>query len=123
MAYNTTYRRSIEYTPTEIFHGRVPHNALDLNFSKPLQTRCTKTDMTTLVAKVNQKKNASNIFEAFNKYKNYYDQKTQSNRWKKANTRFYSIPSETHNLTRPSSRRSSGMAHKKSWKYSHAPIT
>ena len=84
LAYNTTYHRSIECTPTEIFQGRVPHNALDLNFSKPLQTRSTKTDMTNLVAKVNQKnkENASNFFEAFTKYKNYYDQKTQPNRWK-----------------------------------------
>ena len=52
MAHNTTYNQSIKCTPTEIFHGRVPHNVPDLNFSNPPQTLSCKT---TLVDEVNQK--------------------------------------------------------------------
>ena len=80
MAHITTYHQSIKCTPTEFFNGRIQHNALDLQFSSPLKTRCTKTDLTTLVDKVNQKykEKVSEIFEAFNKYKNYYDQDAQA---------------------------------------------
>ena len=55
MAHNTTYHQSIECTPNEISHRRVPHNALDLKFRNPLQTLCTKTDWQTLVDEVNRK--------------------------------------------------------------------
>ena len=74
MAHNTTYQQSIERTPTEVYNGRSPHNALSLKFSIPLQTRCTKTDWPTLVDEVikKYKENVCNIFEAFHKYKKYW---------------------------------------------------
>ena len=55
MANNTTYHQSTKFTPTKIFQRRVPDNAPDLKISNPLQIRCTKTDLNTLVDEVNQK--------------------------------------------------------------------
>ena len=43
MAFNTTYHQSIKCT--KFFHARDPHNAPDLKFSNPLQTRCNKTHL------------------------------------------------------------------------------
>ena len=69
----------IKCTPTKIFHRRVSHNALDLEFNNPVHSRCTKTKLKTLVYAVNQnyKQNISNILAEFHKYMNYYDRKAQ----------------------------------------------
>ena len=43
MAHNTTYHDSLKCSPTEIFHGRIPYNPLDLQFrnaNKPAETKC-----------------------------------------------------------------------------------
>ena len=43
MAHNTIYHDSLKCSPTEIFHGRVPYNPLDLQFrnaNKPTEIKC-----------------------------------------------------------------------------------
>ena len=67
VAQKPTYHQFIKCTPTESFHGRVPRNALDLEFSSLPKTPCIKTDLHTLAVEVNQeyKENFSNLFDAF----------------------------------------------------------
>ena len=73
MAHNTTYHQSLKCTPSEVFHGRVPLNALDLKFSNPLQSRTQDTDLTKLVDQVNEKYKQvnDNILQAYHKYKRF----------------------------------------------------
>ena len=80
MAHNTTYHQTLKCSPSEIFHGRVPYNALDLKYSNPLQPPRNSTDIKTLVDNVNKKfkETHDNIIEAFHKYKAYYDRKAQA---------------------------------------------
>ena len=80
MAHNTTYHQAIRCTPTEIFHGRVPFNALDVKFGNPLTEQRNTTDVTGILDNMNKKfqQTHDNIIEAFHKYKNYYDRKAQA---------------------------------------------
>ena len=75
MAHNTTYHQSLKCTPSEVFHGRVPFNALDLKISNLLQYRTQETDLTKLIDQVNEKYKQvnDNILQAYHKYKRYYD--------------------------------------------------
>ena len=75
MAHNTTYHQAIRCTPTEIFHGRVPFNALDVKFGNPLFEQRNTTDVTGILDNMNKKfqQTHDNIIEAFHKHKNYYD--------------------------------------------------
>ena len=54
MPHNTTYHRSLKCSLTEVFQGRVPHDALDLNFGNPLRTRNTSVELTKILDKVNE---------------------------------------------------------------------
>ena len=80
MAHNTTYHQTLKCSPTEVFHGRVPHNALDLKFSNPLNPPRNAVDTRTLVDNLNSKfkETHTNIVRAFHKYKAYYDRKAQA---------------------------------------------
>ena len=71
MAHNTTYHQSLKCTPSEVFHGRFPFNALDLKFSNPLQCRTQETDLTNLIDQVNEKYKQvnDNILQAYHKYR------------------------------------------------------
>ena len=43
IVHNTTYHNSLKCSPTEIFHGKIPYNLLDLQFrnaKKPAETKC-----------------------------------------------------------------------------------
>ena len=55
MAHNTTYHQAIRCTPTEIFHGRVPFNALDVKFGNPLTEQRNTTDVTGILDNMNKK--------------------------------------------------------------------
>ena len=80
LAHNTTYHQILKSTPTENFHGRIPCEVLDLKFSNPMQRNRTKIQLQTLIDEVTQKykDTTANIFEAFHKYKNYYDKKASA---------------------------------------------
>ena len=71
MTHNTTYHQSLKCTPSEVVHGRIPFNALDLVFSNPLKCETMETDIAKLVDQVNEKYKQvfDNIFEAYHKYK------------------------------------------------------
>ena len=55
MAHNTTYHQPLKCTPSEVFHGRIPFNAVDHNFSNPLKCETTETGIAKLVDQVNEK--------------------------------------------------------------------
>ena len=79
-AHSTTYHQTLKCSPTEVFHGRVPYNALDLKFGNPLSPPRNATDTQSLVDNLNAKfkETHTNIIRAFHKYKAYYDRKTQA---------------------------------------------
>ena len=81
MAHNTTYHDSLKCSPTEIFHGRIPYNPLDLQFrnaNKPAETKCK--DVNEILDKMNFifRDNLDNIISAYHKYKKYYDRKARA---------------------------------------------
>ena len=80
MGDNTTYHQTLKCSPTEVFHGRIPYNALDLKFSNPLNLPRNAVDTKTLVDNLNAKfkETHTNIVRAFHKYKAYYDRKAQA---------------------------------------------
>ena len=80
MAHNTTYHQTLKCSPTEVFHGRVPYNALDLKFGNPLSPPRNATDTQSLVDNLNTKfkETHANIIRAFHKYKAYYDRKAKA---------------------------------------------
>ena len=80
MAHNTTYHQTLKCSPTEVFHGRVPYNALDLKFGNPLNPPRNAVDAKTLVDNLNAKfkETHTNIIRAFHRYKSYYDRKAQA---------------------------------------------
>ena len=80
MGHNTTYHQSLKCTPSKVFHGRIPFNALDFKFSNPLKCETTETDIAKLIDQVNEKYKQvnDNILEAYHKFKRYYDRKAQA---------------------------------------------
>ena len=94
MAHNTTYHQTLKCSPTEVFHGRVPYNALDLKFGNPLSPPRNATDTQSLVDNLNTKfkETHTNIIRAFHKYKAYYDRKAQASPLKVNDFVFLLIP-------------------------------
>ena len=84
MAHNPTYHQTLKRSSTEVFHGRVPYNALDLKFGNPLSPPRNATDTESLVDNLNAKfkETHTNIIRAFHKYKAYYDRKAQASQSK-----------------------------------------
>ena len=80
LAHNTTYHQTLKCTPTELFHGRVPYDALGLKFSNPLSLPRNATDTQSFVDNLNSnfKETHANIIKAFHKYKAHYDRKAQA---------------------------------------------
>ena len=90
IAHNTTYHQTLKCSPTEVFHDRVPYNALHLKFA-PLSSPRNATDTQTLVDNLNAKFKEiyTNIIRAFHKYKAYYDRKAQASPLKENEFVFY----------------------------------
>ena len=55
MAHSTTYHQAIRCTPTEIFHRRVPFNALDIQLGKSLSEQPNTTDVTRILNNMGEK--------------------------------------------------------------------
>ena len=95
MANNTTYHDSLQGSPTEIFHGRVPYNPLDLQFrnlNKQAETKCK--DVNEVLDKMNflSTENSDNIISAYHKYKAYYGRKARAQPLKVNDFVFYLDP-------------------------------
>ena len=80
MPHITTYHTSLKCLPTEIFHGRTPHIALDLKFANPIRATSQPKDISKMLSDLNEihKENMDNIVAAYHKYKPYYDKKASA---------------------------------------------
>ena len=85
MAHNTTYYPSRKCSPTEIFHGRIPYNALDLKNSNTERRVDTKFgDVNKVLDRMNEiyRDNTDNIVAAYHKHKTCYDRKAKEQPFK-----------------------------------------
>ena len=82
LAHNTTYNESTGYTPSQLFHGRVPFNALERrlnpqinNIDNPICRSFQKIDKK--LAKMNETAK-QNIIKNYVRYKAYYDRRAKA---------------------------------------------
>ena len=94
MAHNTTYHQTLKCSPTEIFNGRVPYNALDLKFSNSVSSPRNATDTQSLVDNENAKfeEMYTSIIRTFHKCKAYYDRKARASSMKVSDFAFLLNP-------------------------------
>ena len=94
MAHNTTYHSSLKCTASEVFHGRVPYNALDLKFRNPVEMQDKTTKISKIVDHMNEKYKVicTNLVEGFHKYKSYYDRKARAQPLKVNDFVFFTEP-------------------------------
>ena len=79
--YNTSYHTSIGCEPSRVFHGRVPHNGLDLKMGiRPQRILTPNSQVAEDVLKQTEMifhDVRKNTMQAYIKYKAYYDKKNQ----------------------------------------------
>ena len=81
MAHITTYQTSLKCSPTEIFLGRTPYNALGQKYSNPQKRVDIKVgDVNKILDNMNEiyRDNPDNIVAAYHKYKAFYDRKAKA---------------------------------------------
>ena len=88
LKYNTSYHTSIGCEPSRAFHGRIPHNVLDLKLGirpeqQPIPSSQTAQDVLEQTERIHQdvRKNA---MQAYIKNKAYYDKKANASKLKEA---------------------------------------
>ena len=77
--YNTTYHSSIDCEPSRVFHGRVPHNILDLKpglrFNPNIAPNTDFAEELLRRTKHLYDKTKKNAMQSYIRYKRYYDKK------------------------------------------------
>ena len=85
--YNTTYHSSINCEPSEVFHGRVPHNISDhklgLRFNPNAAPTTDFAEELLRRTKILYDKTKKNVMQSYIKYKRYYDEKAKASPLKK----------------------------------------
>ena len=80
--YNTKYHSIIDCEPSGVFHGRVPHNILDHKLGLRLNPNIAPTtdfaEELLRSTKILYDKTKKNIMQSYNKYRSYYDKKSES---------------------------------------------
>ena len=80
--YNTTYHSSIDCEPSRVFHGRVPHNALDhklgLRFNPNIAPNTDFAEELLRRTKIIYDKTQKNVMQSYFKYKRYYYKKAKA---------------------------------------------
>ena len=80
--YNTTYHSSIDYEPSRVFHGRVPHNILDHKLGLRLNPNIAPTtdfaEELLRRTKILYDRTKINVMQSYIKYKKYYDKKAKT---------------------------------------------
>ena len=86
--YNTSYHTSIGCEPSRVFHGRIPHNVLDLRLEiRPQQQPIPNSQIAQEVFEQTEMIHQDvrkNIMQAYIKYKAYYDKKANASKLKEA---------------------------------------
>ena len=98
--YNTSYHKSIVCEPSQVFHGRIPYNILDLKLGiRPLQQPIPRSqiaqdvlDQTEMIHQDVRK----NTMQAYIKYKAYYDKKANASKRKEADYVYILQPKADH---------------------------
>ena len=79
--YYTTYHSSIDFEPSRVFHGRVPHNILDhklgLRFNRITTPTTDFAEQLLCRTKTLYDKTRKNVMKSYIKNKRYYDKKAK----------------------------------------------
>ena len=82
--YNTTYHSSVDYEPSQVFHGIKSHNILDHKLGLPFNPKAAPTtDFAEKVlrrTKILYDKTKKNVIQSYIKYKRYYDKQQKVHR-------------------------------------------
>ena len=86
--YNTSYHTSIGCEPSQVFHGRIPYNVLDLELGigphqQPIPTSQIAQEVLEQTEMIHQDVR-KNTMQAYIKYKAYYDKKANVSKPKEA---------------------------------------
>ena len=86
--YNTSYLTSIGCEPSRVFHGRIPHNVLDVKLGicpqqQPIPTSQIAQNVLEQTEIIHQGVR-KNFMQAYIKYKAYYDKKAKASELKEA---------------------------------------
>ena len=80
--HNTTYHASLGCEPSQVFHGRIPHNILDYklgyNPNPRYQPQTDIADETQKRMRILLDQTKKNIMQSYLKYKAYYDRKAKA---------------------------------------------
>ena len=80
--YNTTYHSSIDGEPSQIFHGRVPHNIVDrklgLRFNPNIAPTTNFAEELLRRTKILYDNTKKKVMQSYIKYKRYYDKKAKA---------------------------------------------
>ena len=82
--YNRTYHSSIDFEPSRVFHGRVPHNILDhkhgIRFNPNAAPNTDFAEELLRQTKILNDKTEKNVMQSYIKYKKFYDKKQKLRR-------------------------------------------
>ena len=98
--YNTSYHTSIGCESSRVFHGRIPHNILDLKLgSRPQQQPIPNSQIAQRVLKQTEMIHQDvrkNTMQAYIKYKAYYDKKANASKLKETDYVYIFQPKADH---------------------------
>ena len=98
--YYTTYHSSIDWEPSRVFHGRVPHNILDhklgLRFNPNIAPTTDFAEELLRRTKILYDKTKKNVMQSYIKYKRYYDKKAKASPLKEKDYCFILQPKADH---------------------------
>ena len=98
--YNTSYHTSIGCEPSRVFHGRNPHNVLDLKLGiRPQQQPIPNSQIAQKVLEQTEMIHQDvrkNTMQAYIKYKAYYDKKANASKLKEADHVYILQPKADH---------------------------
>ena len=98
--YNTSYHTSIGCEPSRVFHGRIPHNILDLKLGirpqqQPIPTSQIAQNFFDQTQMIHQDVH-KNATQAYIKYKAYYDKKANASELEETEYVFVLQPKADH---------------------------
>ena len=98
--YNMTYQSSIDYEPSRVFHGSVPHNILDdkleLLFNPNIALSTEFAGELFRRTKLQYDTTKKNVKQSYIKYKRYYDKKAKASPLKEKDYCFILQPKADH---------------------------
>ena len=98
--YNTSYHTSTGCEPSRVFHGRIPHNVLDLKLGiHPQQQPIPTSQMAQEILEQTEMTHQGvrkNAMQAYIKYKAHYDKKASASKLKETDYVYFLQPKADH---------------------------